>query len=219
MDIDCFDGLFEQLQSGLDALSRAPEVRAGKGMQRLRRLNRLNEQLRQRCGAISDHDKEAARLAAIVDCSDDAILSKDLAGIVTSWNPAAEARFLVIRAREIVGESIRLLIPSEKMAEEEMILRRLRRGRPIKHYETVRCRKDGTRVDVSIFHFAHTSAIPPGKVCARAKIIRDISERKTAEINAAPGTRAEAGGDREYRGRCNHYHRRARNDRDDQSGN
>ena len=83
------------------------------------------------------------RLAAIVDSSDDAIVSKDLNGIVTSWNAAAEAMF-GFTAAEMVGQSIRRLIPDDRQQEEDEVLSRIRRGERVEHYETIRRRKDGT---------------------------------------------------------------------------
>src|ERR1700750_2704952 len=89
----------------------------------------------------------ALRLAAIVESSDDAIASKDLNGIVTSWNRGAE-RLFGYSADEMIGKSITLLIPAERQNEQPKILERIRRGEPIEHYETVRLRKDGTLVDI-----------------------------------------------------------------------
>src|SRR5690348_11282344 len=90
-----------------------------------------------------------AHLAAIVSSSDDAIISKDLEGTVRSWNNGAEVIF-GYRAEEIVGRSITLLIPPERLSEEGTILSRLRRGERIEHFETVRRRKDGHEIDVSL---------------------------------------------------------------------
>ena len=84
-----------------------------------------------------------ARLAAIVTSADDAILSKTLNGVITSWNPGAE-RMFGYSAEEMIGQPILRLIPSELQAEEAEILMRLRAGERIEHYETVRQRKDGT---------------------------------------------------------------------------
>jgi PAS domain S-box-containing protein len=120
----------------------------------------------------------AMRLAAIVESSDDAIASKDLNGVVTSWNAAAE-RIFGWKAEEIIGKPITILIPPELHKDEEMILSRIRRGERIEHFETVRLRKDGERVQVSL-------TISPikdddGQVIGASKIARDISERKRAE--------------------------------------
>jgi PAS domain S-box-containing protein len=121
---------------------------------------------------------EIGRMASIVESSDDAILSKDLSGIITTWNRGAESIF-GYSAEEAVGKPVSILIPLERHGEEASILERLRRGERIEHYETVRIRKDGSRVDISL-------TISPirnteGKVVAASKIARDISERKRNE--------------------------------------
>src|SRR2546421_3731172 len=114
------------------------------------------------------------RLAAIIESSDDAIISKDLNGIITSWNAGAE-RLFGYKSEEIVGKSMLTLIPLERQDEEPRILERLRRGEPVHHYETVRCRKDGSRVDISV-------TLSPlkdqsGQIIGASKIARDITER------------------------------------------
>jgi PAS domain S-box-containing protein len=119
-----------------------------------------------------------AYLAAIVDSSDDAIVGKSLAGIVTSWNRGAEAIF-GYRAEEIVGHSITLLLPPERLAEEDVILARLRRGERIEHFETVRRRKDGRDIDVSLTISPVFDAA--GRIIGASKIARDITERKRAD--------------------------------------
>ena len=121
---------------------------------------------------------DGARLAAIVESSDDAIISKDLNGIITSWNRGAE-RLFGYTEQEMVGQPVTMLIPPERLDEEPSILARIRRGERVEHYETMRCRKDGTAVDVSL-------AISPildthGRVVGASKIARDITERKEAE--------------------------------------
>jgi PAS domain S-box-containing protein len=119
----------------------------------------------------------AQRLAAIVASSDDAIISKDLNGIITSWNEGAE-RLFGYKAKEAIGQSVLMLIPEDRHDEEPRILKRLRRGERIKHYETVRRCKDGTLLDVSI-------TVSPvrdyaGNVIGASKIARDITERRRA---------------------------------------
>ena len=118
-------------------------------------------------------------LAAIVESSDDAIISKDLSGTIISWNSAAE-RIFGYRADEIIGRSVLTLIPPELQHEEPEILRRLVANERIDHYETERVHKDGHRVFVSL-------TISPirdesGKVVGASKIARDVSDRKTADM-------------------------------------
>lgn len=119
------------------------------------------------------------RLAAIVQSSDDAIASKDLNGIVTSWNESAE-RLFGYKAGEIIGKPITTIIPPELQDDEPVILAKIRAGERIAHFQTVRLRKDGQRIDVSL-------TISPvrdekGKIVGAAKIIRDITETKKIEL-------------------------------------
>ena len=121
---------------------------------------------------------QAARLAAIVSSSDDAIVSKTLDGTITSWNAGA-ANIFGYEADEMVGQHITRIIPPDLHGEEEQILARLRRGERIHHYETIRVAKDGRRVDMSV-------TVSPlrdesGTVIGASKVGRDISERKQAE--------------------------------------
>jgi PAS domain S-box-containing protein len=118
------------------------------------------------------------RLAAIVESSDDAIVSKDLNGVIMSWNQGAE-RLFGYTAREVIGKPITILIPPERLSEEPDILNRIRHAERVDHYETVRRRKDGTLFDISLTVspvFDHE-----GKVIGASKIGRDITERKRAE--------------------------------------
>ncbi|HVE39830.1 MAG TPA: PAS domain S-box protein [Planctomycetota bacterium] len=120
----------------------------------------------------------AARLAAIVESSEDAIVSKTLDGIVTTWNKGAE-RLFGYPAAEIVGKSITLLIPQERLSEEATILSKVSRGEPVEHFDTERRRKDGSLVDVSL----SVSPVrdPSGRIVGASKVARDITERKNAE--------------------------------------
>jgi PAS domain S-box-containing protein len=118
-------------------------------------------------------------LASIVEFSDDAIISKDLNGIIMSWNNGAQ-RIFGYQAEEIVGQSVLKLIPPELQHEEPGILAKLRAGERIDHFETVRRRKDGSDVEVSL-------TVSPvkddnGKTIGASKIARDITERKRAEM-------------------------------------
>ena len=117
-------------------------------------------------------------LASIVEHSDDAIVSRDLNGVIASWNPGAE-RLFGYTADEVVGKSVTALFPEDLQNEECAILERIRRGEQIEHYETVRCRKDGSLVDISLTVSPLRNAA--GKITGVAKIARDISARKTAE--------------------------------------
>jgi len=152
-----------------------------------RRLRALGSLLREQnglpariAGVITDitdrnrADEVRNRLAAIVDSSDDAIISKDLNGIVTSWNAGATNLF-GWRPSEIIGKSILTIIPPELQSEEPAILASMRNGKKIDHYETVRVHKDGTRLQVSL-------TISPlrdstGQIVGASKIARDVGER------------------------------------------
>ncbi len=126
---------------------------------------------------MSDRDFETAarRLAAIVESSDDAIVSKDLNGVIVTWNPAAE-RMFGYRADEVIGKSILILIPDGREAEEDDVLARIRQGREVAHFETIRQRKDGSLIPISL-------TVSPvrdgtGRIIGASKIARDISERR-----------------------------------------
>ena len=120
-----------------------------------------------------------AHLAAIVESSDDAIISKDLNSIITSWNRAAE-RLFGYTAQEAIGQPITMLMQPERFNEEPGILERIRRGESIEHYETVRRRKDGTLLQISLTVSPITDA--KGRIVGASKIARDITERKQAEV-------------------------------------
>src|SRR6185295_12930844 len=92
-------------------------------------------------------EQQALRLAAIVNSSEDAIVSKDLNGIVQTWNRAAEKMF-GYSAEEIIGRPIRLIIPADRQSEEDKVLATIREGRAVEHFETVRQRKDGSPIEI-----------------------------------------------------------------------
>ena len=123
--------------------------------------------------------EEQAYLAAIVESSDDAIISKDLNGVVRSWNAAAE-RMFGYTAEELVGKPIRLIIPAERLAEEDDILARLRRGERVDHFQTVRRTKDGRFIDVSLTVSPVRDA--SGRVIGASKIARDVTDQKRAAV-------------------------------------
>jgi len=123
-------------------------------------------------------EEAALRLAAIIESSDDAIVSKDLDGIITSWNSGAE-RVFGYMAEEIIGKPIMLLVPPDQQKEEESIMERIRRGQRVDHYQTVRQRKHGSLIHISL-------TVSPvrnvqGIVIGASKIARDITEHKRSE--------------------------------------
>lgn len=124
-----------------------------------------------------DFETSRAYLAAIVDSADAAIISKDLSGIVRTFNPAAE-RLFGYRQSEVVGCPITILLPPDRRDEESHILATLRRGERIDHFETVRVTKDGRRLDISLSVSPIRDAA--GNVVGAAKIVRDLTERKRA---------------------------------------
>jgi PAS domain S-box-containing protein len=127
-------------------------------------------------------DQASSLLAAIVDSSDDVIVSKNLDGIITSWNKSAE-RVFGYSAKEAIGSHITLIIPKDRLGEEDDILVRVRRGEKLDHFDTVRQRKDGSLVDISL-------TISPvrdssGRVVGASKVAREITDRKRTERSSA----------------------------------
>jgi PAS domain S-box-containing protein len=133
-------------------------------------------------------EREAFRLAAIVDSSDDAIVSKDLNGIVQTWNRAAE-RMFGFTAAEIIGQSITLIIPKDRWAEEDTVLSRIRAGQSIEHFETIRQRKDGTLIEISLT--VSPIRTPDGRVIGASKIARDISVQRRLAREAEEANRVK----------------------------
>lgn len=123
-------------------------------------------------------DDANAYLAAIVLSSDDAILSKDLDGVIQSCNPSAE-RLFGYSAAELIGRPVRMLIPADRQSEEDEILARIRRGERIEHFETIRQRKNGELIDISLTVSPVRNA--RGDIIGVSKIARDISERRRIE--------------------------------------
>jgi PAS domain S-box-containing protein len=159
---------------------------------------RLREQLTQKIDDLAraearhrDASKRLGEFAAIIESSDDAIISKDLTGRISSWNPAA-TRILGYSSEEMIGVPILKIIPGELHADEPIILARIRAGQRIDHFETVRVCKDGRRLDVSL-------SISPvrdhtGQIIGAAKILRDISNRKTLELSLLQAEKIAATG-------------------------
>jgi PAS domain S-box-containing protein len=123
-------------------------------------------------------EEAQAFLAAIVESSDDAIVSKTLDGIIRSWNAGAE-RLFGYKAEEVIGRPITLIIPPERQDEEQEILARLRNGERIDHFETVRVSKQGRRIDISLTVSPVRDSA--GRVIGASKVARDITDRKKAE--------------------------------------
>jgi PAS domain S-box-containing protein len=127
---------------------------------------------------LRESEQRLGWLAAIVESSDDAIISKNLDGIITSWNGSAE-RIFGYPAAEAVGRPITIVIPHDRLDEERNILTRIRRGERVEHFETVRQRKNGSLINVSLT----VSPIknPHGAILGASKIARDVTEQKRAQ--------------------------------------
>jgi PAS domain S-box-containing protein len=140
--------------------------------------DQLEVRVQQRTAQLAKAAEENAQLASIIEFSADAIVSKDLDGVITSWNPGAE-RLFGYSSQESVGKPMAMLIPPERSSEEPIILGRIARGETTDPFETVRVRKDGTKIDVSV-------TISPirddrGLIVGVSKIARDITERRLAQ--------------------------------------
>lgn len=136
-------------------------------------------------------ESAVARLAAIVECSDEAIIAKNLDGIIQSWNRAAE-RLFGYTAEEAIGQPVTMLMPADRVHEEAVILQRIRRGEHLEHYESVRRRKNGSLLDVSL-------TISPiidqtGRIVGASKIAHDISDRKLSEAALIKSEKLAAAG-------------------------
>jgi PAS domain S-box-containing protein len=141
------------------------------------KLSRLREQTAE---AQTEADRTGGLLASIVESSDDAIVSKDLTGRITSWNRGAE-RLFGYTAQEAVGRSVTMLIPEDRQDEEPRILARLQRGERVDHFETIRRRKDGELLHVSLTISPVRG--PAGRIVGASKIARDISDQKRNEAS------------------------------------
>jgi PAS domain S-box-containing protein len=142
----------------------------------------LNIQREQAEAALRDSEQRLRWLASIVESSDDAIISKSLDGIITSWNRGAE-RVFGYTAEEAIGQPITIVIPPDRQDEERMILTRIRRGERIDHFETVRQRKHGSLIVVSLTVSPVKNA--EGKIVGASKSARDITEQKRSQEQIA----------------------------------
>jgi len=127
---------------------------------------------------IRDSEVRFRQIAAIVESTEDAVVTKDLDGVITSWNQGAQ-RLFGYSAEEAIGKPVTMLIPMDRQDEEPVILARIRRVERVEHFDTVRQRKDGSAVDISLTISPVRN--PEGKIVGASKIARDISERRRAE--------------------------------------
>src|SRR5689334_2241854 len=155
--------------------------RSGNGAARsdsVRKLKRAIRQQKQELAAQRQAQQAQARLAAIVESSEDAILSKTLDGLITTWNRGAE-RLFGYAAAEAVGKPMRLIVPPEYEEQERDILERIRKGEQVRHLETIRVAKDGRRIHVALT--ASPVRDQAGRIVGTSTIARDITERWRAE--------------------------------------
>jgi len=137
---------------------------------------------------VSGNAVSSGHFAAIVSSSDDAIISKDLNGTILSWNDAAE-RLFGYTAGEAIGRHISLIIPKDRLGEEGFVIGRIRAGLSVEHYETIRQRKDGSFLDISLtVSPIHT---PDGTIVGASKIARDITEQKRLRQTVEEASRAK----------------------------
>jgi len=165
---DDIDKLLATHQALADCILNDPEARDSISQSLLNELPALRLKA----------DRAIGLLAAIVDSSEDAIVSKTLDGIITSWNASAE-RLFGYAASEAIGQHISLIIPIDRLNEETVIIERIRKGIRIEHFDTVRVRKDKTSFDISLTISPIRDA--SGKIIGASKIARDITQRKQIE--------------------------------------
>jgi PAS domain S-box-containing protein len=142
-----------------------------------KRVVAVNRELQQKIIELRQAGESLSRLAAIVESSDDAIIGKGLDGTIVSWNPGAE-RIYGYALEEMIGRPISVLVPPDHSDEVPQILDKIRRGERVDHFQTVRMRKDGTRIDVSLSVSPIKDA--SGQITGASTIARDITERKEA---------------------------------------
>jgi PAS domain S-box-containing protein len=169
-------GAADYLIKPFSARELLAHVQAHVEIARVRR--ETSEALRESATERRRAGEASARLAAIVESSDDAIVSKDLNGVIMSWNRGAE-RIFGYTAEEAIGQPITILMPPERVDEEPGILRRIRSGEKIDHYQTVRRRKDGTLLNMSLTVSPVLDGL--GNIVGASKIARDITQTKRSE--------------------------------------
>jgi PAS domain S-box-containing protein len=177
-----FNVMAAQIESQAAELQRARDELEARVLSRTAELavtaKNLEREIAERTKAEESARSTQQLLQGIVNSSDDAIISKRLDGIITSWNPAAEKLF-GFSAQQAIGQPMLIIIPPERLSEEPEILKRIASGGWVDHFETVRVRADGTRIDIS-------ATISPlkdgdGRVIGASKIARDITDRKSQE--------------------------------------
>jgi PAS domain S-box-containing protein len=168
----CKDGSEVTVESRLQLLSDGTVIE----------VNRDVTERRQIAAALHESEQRLRWLASIVESSDDAIVSKNLDGIITSWNKGAE-RVFGYTAEEAIGQPITIVIPQDRQDEERTILTRIRRGERIEHFETIRQRKHGSLIAVSLTISPVKNA--EGKIVGASKIARDITEQKRSQEQIA----------------------------------
>lgn len=173
-----FNSMAEQIEAQAKALQGANDDLEFRVQERTAALLQTTRDLEVEIAERKRAELVAARFAAIVEYSSDAIVGKDLQSKVTSWNASAE-RVFGYTAAEMLGQPITLLIPTDRQDDEERILKRINRGERVEPFETVRVRKDGGLIDVSVTVSPIKNAT--GQIVGASKVARDISERKRVE--------------------------------------
>jgi PAS domain S-box-containing protein len=187
--VDDCDALFEETCEAHTHVIPAETFSPVSSTDQLRTVAQLQRKaltLEMRLARDKEVQRSLAHMAAIVECSDDAIISKTLDGIVQSWNAGAQ-RLFGYSPEEAIGRSIKLIVPPERLAEEDRILETIRRGERIEHFETTRVAKDGTRLEISLTISPVRNAA--GVVIGASKIARNITARKRAERAAEEANR------------------------------
>ena len=175
----CKDGREVTVDSRMQLLGDDTVLEVNRDVTQIKALNVQREQVE---AALLESEQRLRWLASIVEYSDDAIISKNLDGIITSWNRGAE-RVFGYTADEAIGQPITIVIPQDRQDEERTILTRIRRGERIDHFETVRQRKHGSLIVVSLTVSPVKNA--EGKIVGASKSARDITEQKRAQEQIA----------------------------------